>query len=182
VLADWTLSLMLSLEPHAACAADCPRIARAMTAAAVADPLFTDKRGVEETIAQEVALAWHESRFVETAKGDHGASLGLFQISPPTAAAPAADLLAAETAAPIAIRLLRQSFRICKRETPDHALAWYAAGGNGCLAKGFQASAHRIALAKRIYKKHPPPAPLLDLDRTFLVPSDRPSHPSAKDL
>jgi hypothetical protein len=132
-----------------------PATADALAAAAIAEPLFDGARGAEHTLDLLVSLAWFESHFNPTAVGDGGASVGLFQIAPATAGATRAQLLDPAQAAPIAIRLLRQSRRICKGRPVEEQLAWYARGGGGCSDKGYELSRHRWAKAKWLYTAHP---------------------------
>jgi len=170
----WCLGLMNLMVPSAPWVSEYPREAEAFVTAAERDPLFKGKRGVEETIDYELSVAFFESTFNPAVKGDRGASWGLWQISPPTAAPylgqarakraafgdvidlwrpVGEDLLDPEAAAPLAIQLMRTSFGICRDLPRSDRLGWYARGGAGC--RGLKESRHRVAKAEWLAFAHP---------------------------
>jgi hypothetical protein len=163
-LTAWILSLIYKLEPKPACGENCISIARSMSDWSIKNPLFVTRGSVDgkaETGSLLVALSWHESRFVEDVKGDHKTSFGLYQINFDTAKlvetkAKREDLIEVDSATPIALRLIKESMKICKDEPLQYQLAWYAWGRDGCHREGFVKSMHRIQLAQRLYKENPP--------------------------
>lgn len=160
VAPNWVLSVMNKLQPSAPWIMSYGETAEAIAQAANADPLFNEADGPKRTAAVLIALAFHESHFQPNVIGDSGHSFGLFQIQPPTARVDASLLLLPRNAAFIAIDLIRQSFKVCERESFEHKLAWYAAGPHGCdpqkdKQRGNHASALRMGLAKQLMKDHP---------------------------
>lgn len=176
ILVSWCLAIMAVLVPKAPWTDSYPREAEAFVTAAERDPLFKGPRGVERTIDYELSVASFESVFDPSAKGDRGASLGLFQITPATAKPyqgqahalravwgdtfdpwrpVSEELLEPEGAAPLAIRLMRVSFWICRDRPRDERLGWYAAGGFGC--RGVRESKHRVNRALWIARAFPAP-------------------------
>ncbi len=131
---------MLRLEPHSPHQSTFYETAVAIVNAA----------DTTEDIADLLAVAWHESRFNAREVGDGGASLGLFQIQPPTARAPAEELFEPKTAAKHAIRLLKMSRKICSGLPRNQRFAWYAAGGPSCSTRGTQASYEMSGIAATI--------------------------------
>jgi hypothetical protein len=173
-LVAWCLAILNLLVPAAPWSSEFPREAEAFVTAAERDPLFKDKRGVEETVDYELSVAFFESTFNPAAIGDKGGSWGLFQVSPPTAAPYAEqarakriafgdlvdlwrpvgqDLLEPEAAAPLAIKLMKISFQICRDRPREERLGWYAAGGTGC--RGIKESRHRVGKAQWLAQAHP---------------------------
>ncbi len=135
-MAAWVLSLIVAIaSPGAPWADTYVDTAFAIADAAEEHPLFAGHDGAERTAALLVALAKFESDFDPAAVGDHGASLGLFQVN--RLHAPRRDLLRSGPAARVATGLLGASLRVCRGRPPEEALAWYAAGGAGCLHGGF---------------------------------------------
>src|SRR6516225_3823323 len=140
VILAWMLSLLTGNVPWKN---ELPRIAEAIAVASEGD-------GIEAAIL--VSLAWHESRFKIDAIGDHGQSVGLYQISRSNLIVPANLVLHDPLLATLeARRLIAQSWRICRYQKIEYRLGWYAAGGDGC--KGLQASERRMILAKRLLSK-----------------------------
>jgi hypothetical protein len=158
----WVLAVMFKMQPTNA-----PGVLHsyAETSEAIAQassefPLFKGEDGPRKTAALLLAIAWYESRFNPTAIGDHGQSVGLFQIQIATAKELHSDvtgnmLLSPRDAAPIALAVIRESYRVCGRAGWDEKLGWYAAGGNGCKDAGKQKSIHRMHMAERIRKNYP---------------------------
>jgi hypothetical protein len=158
VTAQWVLSIINGPfgAPSAPWAYSYGETSTAIADAANADPLSHDPDGAVKTAAILIALAKHESDFHPNAIGDHGASLGLFQIQPPTAKVDGTLLLVPRTAAPVAIDLIRTSFRVCGKRPWEERLAWYAAGGNRCAdnKQALRASRDILNMAKYIFEHH----------------------------
>jgi hypothetical protein len=167
---------MYALVPTAPWSDVFPREAESFVTAAERDTLFRGKRGIEETIDYELSVAFYESHFKPEAKGDGGASLGLFQIAPGTAqpyvgwvrakraargdvfdpwATVRDELFDVEASPGLALRLMRVSFEICRDRPREERLGWYAAGGSGC--RGIKESRHRVAKAEWIARAFPAP-------------------------
>jgi Transglycosylase SLT domain len=159
----WILSLMLGLQPRAPWLASYEDTAKAIATVVEAEvPLFTGERGREKTAALMVALAWAESRFNPGAVGDHGLSVGLYQMSSANLPSPEgyrrADLLGHPIASSeVALHMLRQSFAVCAARPLNERLAWYASGDSYCQ-RGQSESRYRVGLAMRAFTKYPPPA------------------------
>lgn len=124
------------------------------TAQAIADAADTT-----EEAAILVSLARFESSLNPAAVGDcrgkektlrNCQSLGLFQVSKHHASAMC--LLIPDCAARHAVRLVRESMRICG--PGPNQLAWYATGGPSCRSN-IKASAHRMFLARRLLRLVP---------------------------
>jgi Transglycosylase SLT domain len=159
-LALWALSIMVYLQPAAPWLDSYPTTATALAYAAEDAPLFKGPHGTEQTVALLLSIAWFESRFDPSARGDHGASLGLFQIAPGTAGSFVAkdDLLDPALAARTALRLVRQSFAICQERPQDERLAWYTHGGPDCSPLGVSTSRNRMLKAAWLFAHKPPPS------------------------
>jgi Transglycosylase SLT domain len=159
----WILSLMLGLQPRAPWLASYEDTAKAIATVVTAEvPLFTGERGREKTAALMVALAWAESRFNPGAVGDHGLSVGLYQMSSANLPSPEgyrrADLLGHPIASSeVALHMLRQSFAVCAARPLNERVAWYASGDSYCQ-RGQSESRYRMGLAMRAFTKYPPPA------------------------
>jgi hypothetical protein len=145
---DWVLAMLFTLQPEAPWTDTYFETAQAIVDASEESPLFKGEDGPQRTAAVLVSLAWFESRFDQEALGDHGRSCGLFQIQPRTSGKTCEELQDADTAAREAIRLIRESFRVCARRPFSERLAWYAGGGS--CSRGLRASRHRLGLARRI--------------------------------
>jgi hypothetical protein len=155
-MAHWILTLMLALVPHAKYEGTFTTTAAAINRAAHEEPLYAGEDGPARTAAQLVALAWFESRFDPQAVGDHGASLGLFQIGVsnlPALGMKREDLFDPDKAAHAAIKMMRASFVMCSVRPKEERLAHYAAGGPDC-ARGRKESRHRTALAAALLRTH----------------------------
>jgi hypothetical protein len=150
-LAMWVLSLMINLQPLAPWRESYPDTATAIARASSTFPVFEGAYGAKRTAALLVSLAWFESRFDPQAKGDHGASLGLFQIN--GSHAKSIELLEPAWAPYHALSLIKRSFEVCHAQPVDDRLSWYAAGGVGCSEAGAIKSRHRMALARRLYER-----------------------------
>jgi hypothetical protein len=157
VPSTWVLAVMNRLQPVAPYAwiQTYSETADAIAEASNNDPLFAGEDGPMRTAALLLAIAYKESRFKPTAVGDHGHSYGLFQIQPQTANLTANVLLVPREAAPVAINLIRTSFRVCGHAGWHDRLSWYCHGGNGCHKGGNQASQNRIMLAEKIIRENP---------------------------
>lgn len=159
LLVAWVLGMMVSLQPVVGTpwAVTYGQTADAIVRAAEDAPLFKGPDGIARTVVLLVSVASFESRFDPSAKGDGGASLGLFQVQPATAAVRAEMLLEPHSASTIALGVMRQSFRVCASLPQEERLAWYAAGGPSCRASGVEKARHRWARAVELLKKFPPP-------------------------
>lgn len=150
----WILSLMVSLQP-----VDRTPWADTFASTALAidqvvleeEPLYRGPDGKERTAALLVSLAWFESRFRVDAVGDHGQSIGLYQVS--KAHAPREELLGAASATRVALGLIRESQRVCAGRALPEQLGWYASGGRAC--GGLAKSRHRMGLAAKLVREHP---------------------------
>ncbi len=120
--------------------------------------IFLGSDGPMRTAALLLAIAFVESRFNPTAIGDHGASFGLFQIQPPTAHLHANALLLPRDAAPVAIKLVKTSLRVCGEYGWHERLGWYGAGGNGCKEAGRRATRPHMMLFDQIVEDNPMPS------------------------
>src|SRR5258708_586939 len=115
----------------------------------IADAIATASEGDAREAAILVSLAWHESRFKIDAVGDHGQSVGLYQISRSNLSVPSSMVLHDPLIATLeARRLVAQSWQICHSYSQEYRLGWYAAGGSGCRGRG--ASKRRMALASQL--------------------------------
>ena len=148
----WILSVMRFLEPRAPWRGTFETTATAIATESAKAPLFKGQRGVEQTVDMLLAIGKYESNFDPRAKGDSGASIGLFQIAPATAGLPRDQLFDPSVASATAIRLVHQSFVICAARPFDERLAWYAHGGDGCSALGAPASRHRMQKAMWLFE------------------------------
>jgi len=156
VTAQWVLGIMNAHQPSAPWSYSYGETSTAIAEASNAEPLTKEADGAAKTASILIALAEHESHFHPNAIGDHGDSLGLFQIQPPTARVDGNMLLVPRTAAPIAIELVRTSFRVCHKLPWEDRLAWYAGGGGKCPdhPRALRASREILNLAKSIYAGH----------------------------
>jgi Transglycosylase SLT domain len=155
----WILSLMIALQPQAPWRETYETTAKAI-AGVVNDqaPLFAGDDGREKSAALLVALSWAESRFDPKAVGDHGRSVGLYQIFGPNLPTPEGfgrtDILGNQVnATKVAHRMLKQSMSLCGKYPVEERLGWYAAG---TCDKGHSESRFRVGLAFKIFKAHPP--------------------------
>jgi hypothetical protein len=157
----WILVLMLALQPRAPWRDSYEETAKAIANVVTEEaPLFAGAEAKERTAALLVALAWAESRFDPKAVGDHGRSVGLYQIFsanlPTSEGFKREDILGNPTnATRVALRMLRQSMNVCGKRPIEERLGWYASGNAQC-AKGLPESRFRVGLGQRIYREHPP--------------------------
>lgn len=155
-MSHWILMLMLALVPHAPYESTFPATAAAIDRAAHEAPLYAGEDGPARTAAELVAVAWFESRFDPRAVGDHGASLGLFQVGKSNVqrlGVAMDDLFDPYRAARAALTMMRASFAVCRVNPKEERLAHYAAGGNDCT-RGGRESRHRTALASHLLRAH----------------------------
>lgn len=143
-MATWVLWLMVTLGRTEGVTPTW-EMAEAIARAADGDPRLA---------ATLVAVGWGESRFQTDAVGDHGQSVGPWQIS--RYWKPGETV---EEQAMTAARLIRLSWRVCKSRPLADRLAWYAAGGAGCPEAGVKASQWRMRLAAKLYRETPYEAP-----------------------
>jgi hypothetical protein len=148
---------------YAAIAADVAELALDETEA----PVFKGELGRVKTALLMTSIASYESHFdartdrgisVRAGDNDNGKAVGLWQthLYPPllpegwTRAELAADR---KKAARYALRMVRESFRICSRHPVAELLGWYAVGGNGCSSSAKAES--RVQRAMRWLEGHP---------------------------
>ena len=127
--------------------------AAAVAQAAVAAP-FPGNDGWREAAATLLVMGLQESHFIPDSIGDHGASIGMWQINPDTAGVSKDDLLDYDSAAHVAIRLIHTSFLICKKRPLEERLGWYALGGSGCNGR-LELSRYRMHLVKKLLRENP---------------------------
>ena len=158
----WILSLMLALSPAAVTpwADSYPETARAIAKAATEDPIYAGPFASERTAATLVAISFFESTFKPGALGDKSTSVGRYQISQSNFAAlgiTKAELLAdPDVEVRAALRMIRDSFAICKGRRAEDWLAQFAAGHGTCTnAGGILASRRRMGLAMKLFREHP---------------------------
>lgn len=165
VTATWVLGIMYEMEPATPWIFTYGETADAIAEASNSDPLYKDdNEGAIRTASLLIALAWHESRFQPNVIGDHGRSLGLFQIQPPTAHVDGSLLLLPRSAALIAIDLIRSSFKTCAKRPVKERMSWYAAGRQTCSDgaepphKALIASKSIVGIAEKLFKNHSVPS------------------------
>lgn len=122
-------------------------------------PLFEGPAGREATALLLTAIAWHESGFrkdVETchgpiAKGDHGRSIGLFQIirGPNREGHSAKDICADRK---LQIRLGLRTLRRAKEHCGGSPLTWLQAYGSGRCHTAHRAARNMCAAFERVGK------------------------------
>lgn len=181
IMTEWILVLMTQLEPKTPWVDTYPKTAAAIAEAAKRDPLFAGDEGITRTAVTLVSLAWFESKFQPDAMGDKGKSCGAFQIQPSTSGLSCDVLRDPDLAAPEAIRLMRQSFRICRARPLEERLAWYAGGSASC-DRGLRHSRHRMALARNLESRaktlaktmgHPPEDEASEIKETDITDETR---------
>jgi hypothetical protein len=156
----WVLSLMVALQARAPWRETYEDTAKAIVDIVEAEePLFSGAQGREKSAAVLVALAWAESRFDPKAVGDHGRSVGLYQIFGPNLPTPEgfgrADILGHPgNASRVALRMIRASMAVCSKFPLLDRLGWYAAGD---CQRGASASRFRLGLAMKVMASHPVP-------------------------
>lgn len=155
MLSNWVFTLMLALQPNAPWLETYPATAAAIAEVAEEEPVFSGEKGPQHTASLLVSLSWFESRFNAKAVGDHGASIGLYQINEHNFTIPARIALDDPyIATREAVRLIRISQRECRTRPVESMLGWYAWGRSGC-EHYLDKSAHRVNLAKRLEREHP---------------------------
>lgn len=147
----WMVALQNPSDPNLQItpevAAEYPAIAQEIADAAEANPLLGAPR---ETAALITEWAQHESRFKRVPCGpkwdcDAGSSLGLLQVSQfwiRRGYVPDASVASA-------LRLMHESFRVCKSRPLAERMAWYAAGGATCDRR-LELSRTRMRAAKAL--------------------------------
>jgi hypothetical protein len=160
-MAVWILSLMQLLVPHAPYADTFPATAAAIEKVAHEAPLYDDDDGVVRTVAELVALSFHESHFDPRAVDKGGTSFGLTQVDASNLGMlglkSTSDLFDPETNLRAALKLMRISHRLCRQRPIEDALANYASGGGTCsVPEGLVASRRRMKLAAALLRQHPP--------------------------
>jgi membrane-bound lytic murein transglycosylase MltF len=160
-MAAWILSLMHLLVPNVPYADTFSATAAAIEKVAHEAPLYDDDDGVVRTVAELVALSYHESKFYPRAVDKTGTSFGLTQIDESNlknlGLKSREELFDPETNLRAALKLMRISHRLCKWHPREDALANYASGGGTCsVPEGLVASRRRMKLAAALLRKHPP--------------------------
>ncbi|MEZ4262740.1 MAG: transglycosylase SLT domain-containing protein [Polyangiaceae bacterium] len=153
MLASWILTLMVALQPAAPWRASYDKTAAAFAEAATSDPLFAGERAEARTGALLVALAWHESRFNPRAVASKR-FMCLFQIDRVHLADPERALRDPADCTRAAMRILKESLSKCRHRAEPDRLAFFTSGS---CERGGAASRHRMFLASRILRDHPPP-------------------------
>jgi hypothetical protein len=153
-LAAWLLFILTRLEPSASWQDTYVETAFSIADAAEERPLFHGPRGAAATALLLASVAKFESDFDPGAVGDHGASLGLFQVN--RVHASERELLTPGSAARVARDLMAVSMRICRARPLVERLGWYAWGRDGC-DHALEKSRHRFELAQRLMRDYPPP-------------------------
>jgi hypothetical protein len=160
-LLAWVLAASSTLAPGRAHDA----LAQAITNAATAEPpLFAGDDDRKKTAGLLVAMAFRESSLRADAVGDKVAgkptSFCAFQIHLPyghkTAEGWTGEELLEDPAKCVttAMHMIRTSMKVC----PDHPLAWYAEGPQGCAsARAQRISRDRVAIGKYLVRTVPQP-------------------------
>lgn len=160
-MVTWILTLMVALQPSAPWRDTYEQTAKAIAEVVQEEvPLFGGADARERSAALLVAVAWAESRFDPKAVGDHGRSVGLYQIFQPNLPTREGfkrdDILDhAVNATKVAHRMFRESMNVCAKRPLEERLGWYASGDGSC-ARGLPESRFRMGLAARVFKQHPP--------------------------
>ena len=161
-MSTWILSLMLLLQPPGITpwSGGYEQTAETIAKVAQADPVFAGEHGADRTAVLLVALGWFESRFRPDAVGDNGRSLCMLQVGESNLKALGgtreAMLTDLSTCLHAGLKMIRASFAVCGANPLEERLGHYAAGGPGC--RGVNESRHRVGLAMRLFRDHPPPA------------------------
>jgi hypothetical protein len=154
---SFVLLLMRFLQPEDSYGVtwDYEPLAKSIAYHAENEPLWPrNENGVERTSDLLVAMIWFESRYDSERVGDDGSSCGAYQISPGTAQLTCEELKDPEIGTTTAMRLIRESFAICKDRPFRDRLSWYAHGGNGCASEdGAKKSRHRFYKAEFLQEK-----------------------------
>lgn len=134
--------LFLTPKPDAEQLKTMSELAEAISRVSQEKPLFEGKRGQENTAALLVSIAYFESSFHGMHRGDHGNSVGFFQIWP-RKGDPSKDEL--EQNIPLQANLAREriaeSFHSCSYGDPGDRLALYASGS---CSRGIRESRRRM--------------------------------------
>ncbi len=150
------MALMLLLVPGPTRWDDTfPSTAAAIAEAASEDPLWPpEDNGVARTAAILLAFGFTESRYRPDAVDPSGFTFGLFQVSRQWGTRK--SLLDPATAAQTAIRLLRESMRVCAKRPEAERWAWFTDGTATCPVAGYRRSAWRHGIAVRLLRDYPP--------------------------
>ena len=160
-MVSWILMLIGLLAPHT------PETMRKDAARAIdqvvhEDPIYLTDDGLERSAAELVSLVAHESVFDPKAVSHDrgGESLGYAQVSVSNLKwlkMNRDDLLDPIQNLRAAVKLLRESHRVCRSKPLEEQLAWYGTGSGHCdVEEGIQASRRRMRLAMDLLRKHPP--------------------------
>lgn len=171
----WVLSLMTLLEPSSPYRETFDRTALAIARGAERSPL--PGQDAAKTAAVLVAVGWFESRFQPDAggdcdrmtkdgicvKGSPAHSFCLFQVNETNLKAYGTDretlLTDVNECVHVGLRMMHDSFRICRSKPLEERLSWYAAGRNGCDPgpEATKKSRHRMGRAVWLWSMHAPP-------------------------
>jgi hypothetical protein len=162
MMVEWLLTILFLQEPRAAWADTYGETAAAIaTVVAEEKPLYPGPDGRERTAALMLATSWYEATWQPDAVGKLDEAC-LFQVHPSNfrALGVTREQLLTDRVACVraGYRLMAQSFRVCRHEKPELALAHFAAGGDGCREPGFRPSRHRVWLGERLMRLYPPDA------------------------
>jgi hypothetical protein len=155
VPAAWVVGLLVALEPSAPWRGTYEKTAEAIARVAESEPLF-DNNGEERTAALLVAIAWYESRLKPNAKSTDGQFYCLYQVHKNHLADPKKALDDPEVCTRAAVKILRDSLRLCAKRPENERLAAYM---SGVCDRGGVESKYRMFLASKLMKEHPMPAP-----------------------
>jgi hypothetical protein len=153
----WVVGLLTTLEPGAPWKGTYEKTAEAIARASETESLYLgEEDGEERTATVLVALAWYESRFKPNARSADGRSYCLYQVDKSYLPDPQKALDDPETCTRAALKILRQSLRLCAARAPNERLAVFMSGR--CDRGGVE-SRYRMFLANKLRKEHPMPLP-----------------------
>lgn len=171
--AEQALAMMLKAQPveNVPWKDTYPTTAAAFAKAANSNPLFQGEDGPAKTLSVLVSVATFESALRPDAKGDcdkkdrngmclPGArphSFCAFQIHETNFATLGVTrdqlLTDIDLCTQSALRLMRQSFRLCRGKTDENLLNQYTTGGPVCVKPTKDEGAHRMRKAKWLFNK-----------------------------
>lgn len=181
VSAEWVLSLMLKVQSTHPKRETYEKTSVAIAQAASRDPLFSGQHGEEKTASLIVALGYFESGLMPDAEGDcvkDGKGIASVGGRCPTGAKPQSfcflqihgtnfeglGVTRAEVQSDIdvciriGLRLMHQSFLVCRSLPVEDRLRQYAGGGPVCPTNddAMKKSRHRWAKGQWLFKALPP--------------------------
>lgn len=169
---EYALALMVKAQPrtNVAWANTYETTAAAIAKVASANPLYPGTEGIKRTISVMVAVAFFESHFDPKAEGDcpdkdsngmcvKGSvprSFCAFQVDKsnfPFLGVTKDEILGdVEVCARSGLRMMKESFRLCKGWKPDELLNQYATGGSVCVRPRRDEGEHRMRKAQWLYR------------------------------